>query len=88
MNHTPGPWFWTASCYEGTMITASMGEQIAMWPPQGGTVEQCANARLIAAAPDMFAALSLLVHGDGQPDEMPRIMAAARAALDSARGDA
>ena len=46
------------------------------------------NARLIATAPDMLAVLSLLVHGDGQPDEMPRIMAAARAALAKARGDA
>ena len=46
------------------------------------------NARLIAAAPDMMAVLSLLVHGDGHPDEMPRIMAAARAALAKARGDA
>ncbi len=46
------------------------------------------NARLIAAAPDMLAVLSLLVHGDGQPDEMPRIMAAARAALAKAKGDA
>ena len=46
------------------------------------------NARLIATAPDMLAVLSLLVHGDGQPDEMPRIMAAARAALAKAKGDA
>ena len=46
------------------------------------------NARLIATAPDMLAVLSLLVHGDGHPDEMPRIMAAARAALAKARGDA
>lgn len=46
------------------------------------------NARLIATAPDMLAVLSLLVHGDGQPDEMPRIMAAARVALAKARGQA
>lgn len=44
------------------------------------------NALLIAAAPDMLAVLSLLVHGDGHPDEMPRIMAAARAALAKAEG--
>ena len=46
------------------------------------------NARLIATAPDMLAVLSLLVHGDGKPDEMPRIMSAARAALAKAKGDA
>jgi hypothetical protein len=33
----------------------------------------------------MFDVLSLLVHGDGQPDEMPRIMADARAALAKAK---
>lgn len=44
-------------------------------------------ARLIASAPDMMAVLFLLVHGDGQPDQMPCIMAAARAALAKARGE-
>lgn len=46
------------------------------------------NARLIAAVPDMVAALTLLVQGDGKPDECPRAMAAARAALLKARGGA
>jgi len=87
MNHTPGPWYWTGSCTQGTMITAKGGAQIAIWPPQWGTVEQCRNASLIAAAPDMLAALALLVDGDGKPDECPRAMNAARAALAKARGE-
>ena len=55
-NHTPGPWHVTGDEH-GTMITDNTGEQIALWPQQGGTVEQCANAALIAAAPDLLAAL-------------------------------
>ena len=56
--HTPAPWFSTASCADGTMTTNDAGAQIALWPPQGGTVEQCANARLIAKAPELLAALA------------------------------
>jgi hypothetical protein len=84
VKHTPGPWY-LAGDADGTMITTG-GQPIAVWPPQGGTIEQCANARLITTAPDMFDVLSLLVHGDGQPDKMPRIMADARAALAKAKG--
>lgn len=61
MQHTPGPWHVAADA-NGTMTTNGNGAQIAMWPPQGGTVEQCANARLIAAAPEMLTALRRLTH--------------------------
>jgi hypothetical protein len=44
------------------------------------------NARLIAAVPDMLAALSLLIDGDGKPDECPRAMDAARIAYRKAMG--
>lgn len=54
--HTPGPWHVTGDEH-GTMITDNTGGQIALWPQQGGTIEQCANARLIAAAPDLLDAL-------------------------------
>ena len=63
--HTPGPWH-LAGDSEGTMVTADGGEQIAMWPPQGGTIEQCANARLIAAAPDLLDALKMALEA---PDD-------------------
>lgn len=59
VKHTPGPWY-LAGDADGTMITTG-GQPIAVWPPQGGTIEQCANARLIAAAPDMVRALELLL---------------------------
>ena len=89
MNHTPGPWH----------IGEGKGEQIiyteAGWAVASATVfhgkhgaqEMKANARLIAAVPDMLAALALLVDGDGKPDECRRAMDAARAALAKARGE-
>ena len=48
------------------MVTADGGKQIAMWPRQGGTIEQCANARLIAAAPDLLDALKMALEA---PDD-------------------
>ena len=59
LSHTPGRWFFTASDTDGTMITSG-SDRIALWPSVGGTVQQCANARLIAAAPDLLAALQTL----------------------------
>ena len=48
--------------------------------------DQYQTAELIAAAPDLLAALQLLVRGDGQPDECARAMRAARAAIAKATG--
>jgi len=59
--HTPGPWHWTTHP-DGTMITNDTGASIALWPPQGGTVEQCANTRLMAAAPDLLENLRQLCY--------------------------
>ena len=77
--HTPGPWHVTGDQH-GTMITDNTGEQIALWPQQGGTVEQCANARLIAAAPDLLAALEAVAEywagGDVPADLDAQILAA------------
>ena len=67
--HTPGPWHVTGDEH-GTMITDNTGEQIALWPQQGGTVEQCANARLIAAAPAMLQALQRLTHPMADDDDL------------------
>lgn len=59
---TPGPWYFTASDADGVMVTDRRGAEIALWPPSGGTIENCANGRLLAAAPDLLAALQRITH--------------------------
>jgi hypothetical protein len=73
------------------MVTDDKGAQIALWPPQGGTVEQCATARLIAAAPDLLAALQDVVdayqrHFDVMPVAWQTFDNIARAAIARATG--
>ena len=85
--HTPGPWH-IAGDSDGTMITANFAKQIALWPPQSGEIEQCANARLIAAAPDLLYIASWIEkeceEGDGTiPDGLYN---SARAAIKKATG--
>lgn len=56
--HTPGPWYVTASDPDGGMIVTEE-ETITYWPCNDlDSAENMANARLIAAAPDMRAALN------------------------------
>ena len=53
--HTPGPWD-----LHGCAVVTSFGRgEIANFrsPRDGGVFERCANARLIAAAPDLVKAL-------------------------------
>ena len=68
--HTPGPWFVTEG---GQYIEASRyehgGRQI-VGKPQGDNPEQWnANARLIAAAPELLEALQSVVAWMDAPDE-------------------
>jgi hypothetical protein len=74
----------TASCPDGTMATDDKGARIALWPPQGGTVEQCANARLIAAAPQMLRALQRLTHPAADDDDLAYALDVIRAATGGA----
>lgn len=57
VTHTPGPWAVsgrTATCIR----TADQEQRIAYMETADNTIETCvANARLIAAAPDLLAAL-------------------------------
>jgi hypothetical protein len=82
--HTPGPWGYT---YDGSS-TWSIGPEA---DPQDGSVASIfdrkderarANARLIAAAPDLLAALKYLLELGGDDDR--RI--AAEAAIAKAEG--
>ena len=67
MNHTPGPWHLgynkhDASIHNGVTI-ASVCDDATHWK---------ANARLIAAAPDLLAALELIHSNAGESPEWIR----------------
>ena len=64
-DHTPGPWHVIEACYEayrGSHSIGSVDVRVAKVARNGvDDVEGEANARLIAAAPDLLEALYLLV---------------------------
>ena len=82
--HTPGPWLFVA----GNQIRSAAHQIARIWMMRNG--EGLANARLIAAAPELLEALSGVVnlwdhhasaHGDGV---ISPLHAAARAAITKA----
>lgn len=81
--HSPGPWL-TANA--GTRVIDTTGDPIAqVWEDPPGR----ANARLIAAAPDLLAALQKMVSDwQGYCEETEPSMVAARAAIAKATGAA
>lgn len=81
--HTPGPW----SEHDGQIYAENdpKGRTFALIPYYDREPEQDANARLIAAAPELLAALRWVI-GDDSSDE-PCIVAA-RAAIAKAEGSA
>jgi hypothetical protein len=92
--HTPGPWLvtkdrWGALCVNNHDAFASEFPVAAV--NGAGDEEKAANARLIAAAPDLIAALTFMLadyeeaYGGDEKDE-PVAMSAARAALAKAQG--
>jgi hypothetical protein len=98
VKHTPGPWFLEG--YWDVKSKFDLGGWVSSNPPAGcpifqlepsvGTAEEIvANARLIAAAPDLLAALKTLCaaydacNGDDHP-----AYALARAAIAKAEGGA
>jgi hypothetical protein len=102
--HTPGPWelfkgFVVPSLAANTdcrIVGVRVGGDTAWIPSTGGTDVQEANARLIAAAPDLLAALEGLVRaisGQGRVNLDPHdlgptdVLVAARAAIAKARGE-
>jgi hypothetical protein len=81
--HTPGPWM----VRDGLTVDSAQHTvaSITFDPLLMDEVEQesAANARLIAAAPDLYAALHALMHDDLHATEH---LAAAHAALAKAEG--
>ena len=62
MKHTPGPWHITRNDFCVWITNAGKAQIAKAFRPAGMTPETCdANARLIAAAPDMAAALQAIV---------------------------
>ena len=65
MKHTPGPWTTTGKWDEqgkGVAINHSKGWTLAHTHYLGGTASATANARLIAAAPDMYKLIDELAN--------------------------
>lgn len=103
-DHTPGPWeVWTGSKREETAIFHS-GRTVAKPIKEGAiAVAYCdyhtpeiaeANARLIAAAPDLLSICEIFLGGDerfqvavgGNPTAVDKMLAAARATVAAAKG--
>jgi hypothetical protein len=88
MDHTPGPWFVTTQddYPTGEVSADPMGVRHVV-TTYGNDAK--ANARLIAAAPDLLLALTWLVGLKDEPppdydEQNPLAWAAARAAIDKA----
>lgn len=93
--HTPGPWRLSGNQIDGHFVFQGDTANLIAWLHDGTIKEngiEDANARLIAAAPTLVAALEGLMEAvpaqtndrDWWPDELTRAMAAARKALDEA----
>ena len=85
--HTPGPWTWTRSNEPGEVITWTLdGPRVLCrwWEGIGKPGSHDADARLIAAAPELLAALERLQN----PDLKPKILdyQRARNAIAKAKG--
>ena len=102
-NHTPGPWramhAGTANDEHARVIRSDGGAWIADVLKQGTEADRAANARLIAAAPDVLAALEdaegwlndsdvayVISHDKGEQAAYCRMMVNIRAAIRKARG--
>lgn len=96
ITHTPGPWIarrgtiGTTQYHIAEMMPSSADD---MWPGFAPAEQQEANARLIAAAPDLLAALSTLDSIERgmqgwHEDAKAEAWAKARAALARAKGEA
>lgn len=63
--HTPGPWFTKREGFSTVYVEARIGggflqEIAACGPTAAGIQQQDANAKLIAAAPDLLEALKIM----------------------------
>lgn len=66
--HTPAPWFTKREGFSTVYVEARIGggwiqEVAACGPTEDGQLQQEANARLIAAAPELLEALKAVIEG-------------------------
>ena len=96
--HTPGPWYigkdtgdQNRHIYAEQMVCSDDGEEwhplIACTDDDEQLIDWQANARLIAAAPDLLAALQQCVEHGIFPSAVEHVRAAARAVIAKATGD-
>ena len=93
MKHTPGPWSYRDVTTEGTKVYAKIVSGKTDVGFSGAykilpEAEADANARLIAAAPDLLKALGIIANTDCATQREVRIAAIARAAISKAQGGA
>ena len=84
MKHTPGPWVVDPAVRQGfTVYAPKEGFIVGTQDEEGryGAIESEANARLIAAAPELLDALERYVHHFGDP------LKCARTAIAKATGE-
>jgi hypothetical protein len=89
--HTLGPWKYTPSTnlVEGCIESGAQEYEVCTVSDNNSNPQNVANARLIAAAPDLLEALLLMVDNFGPtPSELIRGLGPARAAIARARGEA
>lgn len=91
-NHAPGPW--SASPYSSVVgsLISSGSRPVGAAFPQSVTAEALANARLIAAAPELLAALKWLYELNATgvftlPDSDYAAITSAAAAIAKAEGE-
>ena len=86
--HTPAPWNVTG--FERIVVNDSLGRTLALAPGSSNDLDEMkANAALIAAAPDMLAALQDILDLWDDPNmPMGDLLARVRAAIAKAEGGA
>ena len=85
--HTPGPWR-VVDSWNDHMVESQNGEEI-IWqdgPHNTPTINE-ANARLIAAAPDLLDALVMVLDDPNALDGRPRTYEIVCAAIAKAKGE-
>jgi hypothetical protein len=84
--HTPGPWH--VSEHSAIEVNAEGARAIVELWRRGNPAQELANARLIAAAPDLLAVLEAIVEDSDIFSTLDEsLLAEARAAIKKARGE-